>query len=69
MKPERLQRSDEILQAALELASEDRAAFPRPSLCGDAALRQKIESLLASAQQMGGFMKSVCPCGRRVVGR
>src|SRR6266511_4108217 len=57
MKPERLQRSDEILQAALELAPEDRAAFLDQACAGDAALRQKIESLLASAQQMGGFME------------
>src|SRR5882724_2113082 len=65
MKPERLQRSDEILQAALELASEDRAAFLDRACAGDAALRQKIESLLASAQQMGGFMEE---CMSRVAG-
>src|SRR5882724_11542959 len=65
MKPERLQRSDEILQAALELASEDRAAFLDQACAGDAALRQKIESLLASAQQMGGFMEE---CMSRVAG-
>src|SRR6266540_3148352 len=57
MKPERLQRSDEILQSALELAPEEQAAFLDEACAGDPALRQKIESLLAAAQQMGGFME------------
>ncbi len=57
MKPERLQRSDEILQGALELAPEDRAAFLDQACAGDAALRQKVESLLVAAQQMDGFME------------
>ena len=57
MKPERLQRSDEILQGALELAPEERGAFLDEACAGDPALRQKIESLLAAAQQMGGFME------------
>ncbi len=57
MKPERLQRSDEILQGALQLAPEERAAFLDQACAGDAALRQKVESLLAAAQQMGGFME------------
>src|SRR6266567_392736 len=57
MKPERLQRSDEILQGALELAPEGRAAFLDEACAGDEALRQKVESLLAAAQQMDGFME------------
>jgi serine/threonine protein kinase/tetratricopeptide (TPR) repeat protein len=57
MKPERLQRSDEILQGALELAPEARAAFLDEACAGDKALRQKVESLLAAAQQMDGFME------------
>src|SRR5882724_1513214 len=57
MKPERLQRSDEILQRALELAPEDRAAFLDQACAGDEVLRQKVESLLAAAQQMDGFME------------
>src|SRR6266571_1457550 len=56
MKPERLQRSDEVLQSALELAPEERAAFLDEACADDPALRQKVESLLAAAQQMGGFM-------------
>src|SRR6266508_1418214 len=57
MKPERLQRSDEILQGALELRPEDRAAFLDEACAGDEALRQRVESLLAAAQQMDGFME------------
>ncbi len=57
MKPERLQRSDEILQGALELHAEDRAAFLDEACAGDEVLRQKVESLLAAAQQMDGFME------------
>ncbi len=57
MKPERLQRSDEILQSALELAPEERTAFLDQACAGDEALRQKVESLLVAAQQMGGFME------------
>src|SRR6266498_465118 len=57
MKPERLQRSDEILQSALELRPEERAAFLDEACAGDEALRQKVESLLAAAQQMDGFME------------
>src|SRR6266511_3290634 len=57
MKPERLQRSDEILQGALELRPEDRAAFLDEACAGDEVLRQKVESLLAAAQQMDGFME------------
>jgi len=57
MKPEHLQRSDEILQGALELRPEDRAAFLDKACADDEALRQKVESLLAAAQQMDGFME------------
>src|SRR6266540_6459921 len=57
MKPERLQRSDEILQSALELAPEERAAFLDKACAGDEGMRQKVESLLAAAQQMNGFME------------
>src|SRR6266536_2973869 len=57
MKPERLQRSDEILQGALELAPEERGAFLDEACAGDEVMRQKVESLLAAAQQMGGFME------------
>src|SRR6266498_4075878 len=57
MKPERLQRSDEILQSALELAPEERAAFLDKACAGDEGMRQKVESLLVAAQQMNGFME------------
>src|SRR6266496_3672508 len=59
MKPERLQRSDEILQGALELAPEERGAFLDEACAGDEVMRQKVESLLAAAQQMGGFMEEI----------
>src|SRR6266571_4511355 len=57
MRPERSQRSDEILQGALELAPEERATFLDQACAGDPALRQNVESLLVAAQQMGGFME------------
>src|SRR6266498_4669593 len=57
MKPEPLQRSDEILQRALELHPENRRAFLDQACAGDEALRQKVESLLAAAQQLDRFMQ------------
>src|SRR6266700_1404242 len=57
VKPERLQRSDEILQAALELRPEDRAAFLDEACAGDEAMRRRVESLLVAAQEMDGFME------------
>src|SRR6266508_3049522 len=57
MKPERLQRSDEILQGALELRPEERAVFLDEACAGDEALRQRVESLLLAAQRMDGFME------------
>src|SRR5216117_3466588 len=57
MKPERLQQGDEILQKALELRPEERAAFLDEACAGDEAMRQKVESLLAGAHQIDGFME------------
>src|SRR6266498_1417848 len=68
MKPERLQRSDEILQSALELAPEERTAFLDQACAGDEALRQKVESLLVAAQQMIGHYKIIGPLDKGGMG-
>ena len=47
MSPERLERVKEVLDEALELAPEERAAFLGKFSADDQALRQEVESLLA----------------------
>lgn len=48
MTPERYQRIDQIFQAALETAPEERPAFLDNTCNGDARLRRDVESLLNS---------------------
>jgi len=48
MTPERWQQVKEVLQSALELAPSDRAVFIDQACDGDQALRQEVESLLAT---------------------
>ncbi len=47
MKPERWQQIDQVLEAALERDSSERAAFLDQACAGDSELRQEVESLLA----------------------
>jgi len=55
MSPERYQQAGRIYHAALELASETRAAF-LDSVCGsDDDLRREVESLLAAHDKVGDY--------------
>ena len=58
MTPERWQQIDQVLQAALERDPSERAAFLVDACRGNDALRQEVESLLASQEQSDSFLKS-----------
>jgi serine/threonine protein kinase len=58
MTPERHQQVSDIYLAALELDSELRAGFLDDACAGDDALRQEVESLLASGQQARDFISA-----------
>lgn len=57
MKAERWQQIDQVLQAALGCAPEQRKAFLDEACEGDEALRREVESLLVAHQEAGGFME------------
>jgi len=54
MTPERWQQVKQVLATALELAPEERAAYLDRSYAADASLRDDIEPLVASEQQLRG---------------
>ena len=56
MTPERWQKIQFLLQAALELNSFERDGFLARECAGDDALRQEVESLLASAADAHRFL-------------
>jgi len=58
MKPERWQKIDQLLEAALERPSDQRAAFLEAACAGDDALRSEVEALLRSDEQATSFMES-----------
>ncbi len=58
MTPERWQQIDRLLQSALERPPAERTSFLNQACGGDAALKKEIESLLASADDADGFLKS-----------
>src|SRR6266581_9046839 len=59
MTPERWQQVKEVLHGALELAPEQRSAFLDNACSADQALRQDVESLLASSDESrSGFLHS-----------
>ncbi|MGI8567374.1 MAG: protein kinase domain-containing protein [Pyrinomonadaceae bacterium] len=58
MTPERWQRIERVLQAALAREPAERAALLDSECVGDSGLREEVESLLASAQQSDGFLKA-----------
>ena len=57
MKPDRWQKVDEILQAALQHSSDDRKAFIDEACRGNEELRQEVESLLAQQSEADQFME------------
>ncbi len=61
MKPERWEVVKQFLDAALERAPADRAAFLSDACRGDLALRAEVESLLAVAEGTSGFLEPSAP--------
>ena len=57
MNPERWQEIERLYDAALELASGERAAFLEKACAGDEALRKEVDALLASRSGIDRFME------------
>lgn len=55
---ERWERVENLFHTALELEPAERAAFLAQACDGDGALRDEVESLLASHRQAAGFIES-----------
>jgi len=58
MNPERWQEIERLYDAALELASGERAAFLEKACAGDEALRKEVDALLASRSGIDRFMEN-----------
>jgi serine/threonine protein kinase/Tfp pilus assembly protein PilF len=58
MTPEHWQQVKDLLQAALERESSQRAAFLDEACAGDDELRREVESLLEAHEQAGSFIKA-----------
>jgi Tol biopolymer transport system component/predicted Ser/Thr protein kinase len=56
MTPERWEQIGRLYHAALELKSDQRAAFLDQACAGDQALRREVESLIAADEQAGDFI-------------
>jgi hypothetical protein len=56
MTPERYQQVGQIYRAALEVESDQRAAFLVEACGGDEVLRQDVESLLGYEARSGGII-------------
>jgi len=57
MNSERSQQIDEIFQAALDLAADQRTAYLDQACAGDHDLRAEVESLISSYEQAGSFIE------------
>lgn len=55
IKPERWRQVDQLFQAALERAPEERAAFISEACGDDDSLRLEVEALLAADGQAGSL--------------
>ena len=55
MNPERWRQVDQLFQAALERAPEERPAFINEACGGDDSLRREVEVLLAADGEAEGF--------------
>src|SRR5438105_5061675 len=51
------QREEALFESALKLPPADRAAYLAKTCAGDAALRRRVEVLLAAFERAGGFMR------------
>src|SRR2546425_7409272 len=57
MKPEPLQKIDQVFQSALDLAPSRRAIFLDEACAGDSELRREVESLLKAHEDAGDFIE------------
>src|SRR5438552_229858 len=57
MKPEPLQKIDQVFQSALDLPPGRRAIFLDDACAGDTELRREVESLLKAHQDAGDFIE------------
>src|SRR6266496_1376238 len=57
MEGQRLQKVDEVFQAALELPPERRAGFVESACMTDDGLRAEVESLLLAHEEAGDFIE------------
>jgi serine/threonine protein kinase len=58
MKPERWRQVDQLFQAALERAPDDRSAFISEACGGDDSLRREVEALLAADGEAGSLIET-----------
>ena len=58
MKVDRWRQIDELLEAALEMETSERASFLEQSCQGDDELRREVESLLAAHLSAGSFIEA-----------
>jgi serine/threonine protein kinase/Tol biopolymer transport system component len=58
MKPERWRQVDQLFQAALERAPEDRSAFINEACGDDDSLRREVEALLAADGEAGSLIET-----------
>ncbi len=58
MKLERWRQVDQLFQAALERAPEDRSAFINEACSGDDSLRREVEALLAADGEAGSLIET-----------
>ncbi|HEX7999681.1 MAG TPA: protein kinase [Pyrinomonadaceae bacterium] len=57
MTPERWKKVEEVFESALERAPEERSAYLTQACAGDAALRNQVETLIASYEKAGSFIE------------
>jgi eukaryotic-like serine/threonine-protein kinase len=58
MNQQRRRQVDEVLQSAIELAPDERAAFLSAACAGDAALRREVEALLRLDAEAADFIET-----------
>src|SRR6266540_3585448 len=58
MDPQRYQQAKQLLQSAIEVEPEQRAAFVSRACAGDDDLRRELESLLEHAEPADNFIEA-----------
>src|SRR5437870_13895666 len=58
MNPEFWEKLEELFQAAVDVAPDDRAAFVAQTCGGDDELRRELESMIRHHDQADGFIDS-----------